>query len=589
MGLPGFFAWLLKQYKESNIIIPNLEKQCDILYLDANCLFHPQCYKVLELCKSMKDIEKLEKLMFMRIINYIDYLIGYTNPQKEVVISVDGVAPMAKINQQRKRRYRSIDDTIIKNKIKEKHDIEIENNIWNNTCITPGTVFMEKLHKEIIQHIEKKNKKGKIIYTYLSYHVPGEGEHKILKYIKSKTQEDEIHVIYGLDADLIFLSLASQKNNIYLLREAAQLSQIHAENLDDNKGINKRDPILDVAEELKYVSIDKTKRCLGEQLELNIQKRTNGNIIDSITDHNLIQFSNDFIFICYFLGNDFLPHLPSIDIKKYGLDMIIECYVDTYLTTKCHIIEKIKPKITINMIFLQYFLTALAEIENDYFINIIPEMDNYLKRKKCYANDDYSIELWKLENMKLNKVKDTIQLGSDSPEQWKFRYYEHYFGIAEHQQEHIDELCYMYLEGIAWVTKYYFEGCPSWEWQYIFTHTPFLSDIVEYLKKNKKFDINNIKFNISKPLDPCVQLLAVLPPGCNKLLPNSYQYLVTSPKSPIIDMFPSKIELDMMNKDMFWQCVPMIPPLDIKRILKTVNKLVLTESEKIRNIITDNI
>ena len=48
MGVPGFFAWLLKKYKKNNnIIIQSINQSVDWLYLDSNCLFHPQCHKIL--------------------------------------------------------------------------------------------------------------------------------------------------------------------------------------------------------------------------------------------------------------------------------------------------------------------------------------------------------------------------------------------------------------------------------------------------------------------------------------------------------------------------------------------------------------
>jgi len=94
MGVPGFFGWLIRNYKEKKFIVKDLPNKAKILYIDSNCLFHPQCFKILDYFPNVTDLEKLENYMFNRIINYITYLVGYVDPEI-VYISVDGVAPLA--------------------------------------------------------------------------------------------------------------------------------------------------------------------------------------------------------------------------------------------------------------------------------------------------------------------------------------------------------------------------------------------------------------------------------------------------------------------------------------------------------------
>jgi 5'-3' exonuclease len=109
MGVPGFFAWLLKNNTHNNIILHSLHN-INALYFDANCLFHPKCFDILKLHSQETDIVRLEDLMIKRIIKYIDYIINFVKPSDLIYIAVDGVAPVAKINQQRKRRYKSVID-----------------------------------------------------------------------------------------------------------------------------------------------------------------------------------------------------------------------------------------------------------------------------------------------------------------------------------------------------------------------------------------------------------------------------------------------------------------------------------------------
>jgi 5'-3' exonuclease len=591
MGVPGFFGWLLKQYG-NNLILNSPKDKTNVLYIDANCLFHPECYKVQAFFKNETDIEKLEKNMMQRICNFIDYLVGHANPTDEVFIAVDGVAPLAKINQQRKRRFRAIDDNKIRIKIKKHHKKDV-NDVWSNTVITPGTIFMENLHKTLIKHFQKKSSDNKgLKYTYSSYHTPGEGEHKILQDICSRKDTNCVNVIYGLDADLFFLAMASRRKNIYLLREASHF----------NNNKNKTeiiDPVTDVAEELKYVSIDDVKDKYNEQLGHLVEARIeiNGNIAQTL----LTEYCNDFIFICYLLGNDFLPHFPSINIKHDGLNIIIDSYIDVFLQLGESLIQIVDSKVKVNNNFLLMLLENLGEKETVYFSEILPKALNRWRYKKCFEADPYDRDLWYLENMQYrNKyvgnfsATDIFNLKKglhsvDELNQYKFKYYEHYFNVSEHQQEHVDNMCKAYLEGLLWVGKYYFEKCPMWRWQYCYKHAPFISDLAKYMKINK-VDINTILDNIvdEGPLHPYVQLASVLHPESHNLLPKSYQSIVLNVDSPVIDMFPVKTRLDMDIKEQFYTCIPELPDIDVNRMINACKNLKLTKEENIRNTLSNN-
>jgi len=575
MGVPYFFGWLLRKYRKNNIITQYINKEIDVLYLDSNCLFHPQCFKILSLHKDINSNEILENKMFNRILEYIDFLIDYCNPKKEVYISVDGVAPLAKMNQQRKRRFRSIQDKIIINEIKKKYK-KNNNNKWSNTVITPGTEFMEKLNNRIIDHFKKKKNK-KIKITLSSYHVPGEGEHKILNDIREKTQynKNNTYVIYGLDADLIFLALASQKSNIYLLREETEVKKKNTNILKDENSIE---------EELIFVSIDEMKKSYVKQIKELIIVNSNNKLIGFNFDEN--RLISDFIFISFFLGNDFLPHIPSINIRNYGLDNILDAYVKMFHRKKNYILDETRVNINNNEFI--YFIKILKEKEDGYFRYSYPKYKERNKKIKCRVNDPYEVELWNLNNMKNIKINDPIKLGSDESNMWKFRYYEHHFNESLSQENIINDICNNYIDGLKWVLLYYFKGCNNWTWQYVYSHGAFISDIYYHLI-NKNTNINNISFEDSNPSKPFEQLLAVLPPQCDYILPKSYKKLVNNYSSPIIEYYPIDIDLDLLDHKMYWECVPLLPTVDINNIKEATKKLKLTKEEKIRNEIHDNL
>jgi 5'-3' exonuclease len=576
MGVPGFFAWLLKNYKKSEIITDSIDKETDIFYIDANCLFHPQCYKIVDYYGDSLDIDKLEGKMIERILNYISYIIGLVNPKKEVFIAVDGVAPMGKINQQRKRRYKSVLENKIKNEIKLKYNKNV-NQSWSNVVITPGTQFMEKLHKEIVRYLNKNILGLKIKYTYSSYRTPGEGEHKILQDIKKKGLTKDIYTIYGLDADLIFLSLASQKENIFLLREEGFLR----ESLEEPEEII--DIIKDVYEKLNFVSIDEMRKSINDQIYSIVASR---NVHLSELEYD---FSNDFIFICFLLGNDFVPNPPSLDIKNRGLELVLNCYVDTFLFLGEYIVTiDYKGVVNINNIFVDLLFENLSKFEENYFKNIYPQYLEYIGRRKCFHTDDYNQEIWKYDNLKNIQVHNPIQLGVDNHQTWKFRYYEYHYRTTRSQQNFIFNMCDNFLQGLFWTLKYYFEKCPSWEWQYRYHHAPFISDLAFYFNKFK-YDFNIIAFPESYPITPFIQLLCVIPPSYKYILPSNYQKYMSSSFSPIIDLFPTNIKIDMLYKDSLHKCVPIIPNANICRIHDAIKKEKLNNEDLERNKEIENI
>jgi 5'-3' exonuclease len=539
MGIPGMFLWLLK--KNNNFINNKLDKQIDYLMLDLNSKIHPTCFKTIDYNHNINSIDKLEELMIEEIIKEINKLIDLIKPKISVYIAIDGVPPVAKMKQQRYRRFKTIADKKLYDNIKKKHNKPIENIYWNNSAITPGTIFMDKLHNRLLDYIKNKN----IIYS--SCYEPAEGEHKILQYIKSNLEYS--YIIYGLDADLLFLSFVSQSEQIYLLREN-----------EDN--------------EFKYIDIKVMKdyifNIIQNKISYNLNKK---NII------------NDFIFICYLLGNDFIPHLYSIDIydNNCGIDYILNIYTQTIQT----IINDeyiINNDYTINMKFFIEFIKILSLNENN-----ILKYNYYKKRKKIFFNKDkYENELMKIDNL-LFKIDDPIKLGYDNADTindipgWRERYYKYYWNIENDELELFSKkLVEHYLRGLKWVTLYYFDKVPSWEWYFPFDFPPFISDIYKYY-----IDINTISFNIDTPLVPFMQLLIILPPQSSYLLPLSIQKIMKNNKSSLAYLYPIDFKQCFINKKKYWMGVPILPPLDIDLVKYIFNKYKneLSEEENKRNII----
>ena len=216
MGIPLYFKQISEKYP--NIIIDNIDNSNN-LFLDLNCAIHPCCRKIIdEYSDNSINKNNMEKKMINETLNYIKKLVEMCDP-KLLYIAIDGVAPCAKMNQQRLRRYKTVYEKKLINKIKTEEHVEETKFDWNTNAISPGTEFMDKLSNKIKQDIRTNPLYSDINVYFSDAYIPGEGEHKILQFIKTNTLNGNI-VIYGLDADLIILSFVAHKKNIFLLREA---------------------------------------------------------------------------------------------------------------------------------------------------------------------------------------------------------------------------------------------------------------------------------------------------------------------------------------------------------------------------------
>jgi len=148
MGIPSYFSFIVKNHADIVRKIHQLNKNVDNFYLDSNSIVY-DCLRALE--KEYKgDDDKFEQILIESVCEKIDEYISIIKPKRRVYIAFDGVAPIAKLNQQRNRRYMSIFDEKNKNIENSSNENSSNENIynWNKSSITPGTFFMNKLSIE---------------------------------------------------------------------------------------------------------------------------------------------------------------------------------------------------------------------------------------------------------------------------------------------------------------------------------------------------------------------------------------------------------------------------------------------------------
>jgi 5'-3' exonuclease len=535
MGIPYYFRLIINDY-------PNVLKQSihhtSHLFLDFNSLIHPCCQKVLKEYSNKPKIsmERLEQKFLTEIDNYLSYVCKYVKPTDLLYIAIDGPAPAAKMVQQRNRRFRSVKYKKLAKPIKERFG-NTSLNEWDTNAITPGTKFMDLLSTYLNNQFETKDVYKNIPKIILSdSNDPGEGEHKILEYLRTtKISEQKKYVIYGLDADLIMLSLCSNVENIYLLREDVAFGKV-----DMGK--------------LLYFDVNKFKNIFINDLLKGFTGKYK-EFLEGYKTH-LIQ---DYIFLCFLIGNDFLPRLPGLNIRNNSLEVLIKLYKELLLEKE----EFLVIDGEINFSFLKTLFIKLSKTEKEDIISITKK---YYKRRfyTNNCNDNYSIEMKKIDCMPVVK-KHTNFIDPGKPN-WKRRYYYHFFDIdnKDKNQKNVQEICKKYISGLIWNTQYYFKGCCSWEWHYPYTQAPLLEDILLNFESSITGSFKN---DVSDPVDPVEQLLCVLPPQSSHLLPTKYKFLMND-ESPIGCYYPLDVELEQYLGYYFHDCEPKLLPISFRKIKK---------------------
>ncbi|KAM0682406.1 5'-3' exoribonuclease 2 [Mitosporidium daphniae] len=388
MGVPALFKWLNNKYpriissvieddaidengssadggKLPDLLHPNPNGfEVDNLYLDMNGIIHPCCHP------EDEDAPADEEAMFNAIFAYIERLFAMARPRHLLYMAVDGVAPRAKMNQQRSRRFRAAQEAqeqleaskIFRNALRsngaevipepdaDKGDGLPTPGSFDSNCITPGTAFMANLSTALRRFITEKistQSSWSCIQIILSdASVPGEGEHKIMDFIRQQQAApgyppSMTHAMYGLDADLIMLALATHEPNFFVLRE-----DVFGEQSDKRRNNNcyrcgaaghhasgctsaeislKRMRTTSPHQRKPFIWL--SVAILREYLHYEFTWKRS----PRVGDFNFEALIDDWIFLIFFVGNDFLPHLPSLSIHEGAIDLLLDLYKQTIL------------------------------------------------------------------------------------------------------------------------------------------------------------------------------------------------------------------------------------------------------------------
>ncbi|PRP86640.1 hypothetical protein PROFUN_05119 [Planoprotostelium fungivorum] len=378
MGIPKFYAWLSR---ECPSMIRGISSDSiltvDNLYLDLNGVFH----------RSREVVISLSNLV-LTASDIIDVM----NPNQRLYLAVDGVPPAAKISQQRQRRLQyvakrkqrgqgvskptesvqvpteQIDEESQTDDIDSffhPESFSLDDNGDAEVAITPGSGFMYRLSLRMSSWIRHKIvsderwKKPKIFFSGVE--VPGEGEHKIMDFIRDLQRQGiskESHCIYGLDADLLMLGLSTHEERCMVLRESP---------------FQRHNPSQFMTRELfQLVDFSVLRTYIDEKLEY----------------YNAERIVDDFILTLFLCGNDFLPAVPTLDIREGALHYFFGLYTDV-------LSENMNGgKAEIHWSRLRIFMEKLAALEEavlkERLVQLkrsFPEWKNVLSRPETPRNN----------------------------------------------------------------------------------------------------------------------------------------------------------------------------------------------------------
>jgi len=488
MGIPYYFSYLIQKHRQC---VSKLETLGLIhnLFIDSNSII----YDSLNLnFKEYLNKNQYEDAIIKSVLVKLEEIIATIKPQDNIYIAFDGVPPFAKINQQKNRRYK----TAYQNKILKKESL------WDSCAITPGTIFMANLNSVLKAYFANKkyyNNSDAIINVVLSLSDEhGEGEHKLFAILRqNNVLHNKTNVLYGMDSDLFMLSLNHLKytQNIFLYRETPLFISSLDKSLDPKEKyiIN-----INILATIIYFVLTNQDNCANKNL---------------IVEHSNSYYNKieDYIFICFLLGNDFLPHFPAINIRINGFTILLELYKKIFGLN-----EFIINNGSINWHSFKKYIKQIAENEEQFIKEVYNIRDK--QGKKYYpetSSEEIEYKFSVMPSWDLN-IEHYI---NPFEEDWQHRYYYSLCSIdsrSKHYNANIKLLCTNYLETLQWVYYYYSNECKNWTIHYKYHYPPLLCDLYTYIPYfNSELTIND-DYSI---LNTNVLLAYVLPKHSLHLLP----------------------------------------------------------------------
>lgn len=603
MGVPSLFRWLTKKYPQViEKATPN--NPTDVLYIDFNAIIHISC------APSDGPTPVNEDEMMQNVEKNIDSIVSKCLPRKMIVISTDGVAPRAKLNQQRSRRYRSIIEAL-----------ELSKKSFEST---KSVNFVEKT-KEKIQKLAKAptiKDEYKVDFVGLmdnstsdeknsgAYEANGRRKERKCNEENAEPEDVEIgefdkHASDLLEESSLTEDEAFDKNAITPGTRFMYDLEKRMDQFIRNRLVN--DPKY---KNLCFIYSNGRRAGEGEQKIMTlIRKMKNRNL-----KHTIYSPDADLIF----LGTSL--HGRNVKIMREDLEFVHlqrqhyceKCGKKGHLSTYCNklalfsciffdliVLKRILSEELSMLVHTSYEFNRMVDdwilmsflAGNDFLptlqcfdvrfeaIEILTKLlaENFNQTKK-YITYKGEIDFSVLRNFFkiLSQHEDSLyvkkkKLLADTRRRFqikgffeniplettygKTRYYDTKLSLKSERE--VITVCREYILGLSWVFKYYVKGATNWEWFYPYDYAPFACDIsnvrsMPYLNKR------------TEPLDCLQQQMLVMPPQSKGLVPKEMH--------PIFNSFPTEIKIDMFDKLLPWQGVAILPIIDIETLLYQIKE-----------------
>lgn len=490
MGIPSYYRKLLDK-------LPHLvsrshpDPAIQWLFMDFNCLIYHTLHRADTPVYDGSD--EWESQFIECIIHYTRKIIREVAPEQGVFLAIDGVVPMAKMRQQRLRRFKSV-------WMKTGESVS-----WDTNAITPGTAFMGKLRIGLEKMIRNHG-----TWILSSSDEPGEGEHKIMAAWR-KGQYSGNFAIYGLDADLIVLSLLNQTlcsldNQIWLFREEMEKGAIAYD--------------ADGEEQMEWFSMNTLRDWLSTEYSSD----------PAITR----QFILNYACAMSVLGNDFLPSSLGLKMREDGHTELLRLLP----LLSCPLVDP--NTLDLSLSGLQSFFGLLFQQEGKRIQTFIS--------KKQWQGSSFSALPVGDPNWPLSTVVEAVLMeGKQLASHWKTTYLTHFFSGASKEQIGSD-----YLYGIQWIWAYYTGNMEQVCFNWYYPHA--LPPLWEWIRESA---LPSVTVRIrAEQIRPTEQLALVLPLESWHLIPpcKEKQFPLRAPYC-----YPSEFSFESIGKRYFWECEALIP------------------------------